>query len=309
MDKTKIRILSLDGGGAKGFYTLGVLREVEAMMGGGPLSNHFRLIFGTSTGSIIASLLALGKSVNEVYELYRDHVPRVTKPKSIGKKTEALGLLAHEVFGDQKFDAFKTGIGIVSTKWLIQRPMIFKANIDQAYGRKDSFNPGFGCTISDAVQSSCSAYPFFNIKVVVTAANDRVELVDGGYCANNPTLYAIADALVALKIPPEQLRVLSIGVGGYPEPTAPLFSKMRWAKYLQSVQLLQRTLEINTQSMDQLRIILFKHINTVRISETYAEPEMATDLFESDMFKLNLLRQRGVESFAKNEAILREQLL
>jgi predicted acylesterase/phospholipase RssA len=26
------RILSLDGGGAKGFYTLGVLREIEAMV-------------------------------------------------------------------------------------------------------------------------------------------------------------------------------------------------------------------------------------------------------------------------------------
>lgn len=28
----KFRILSLDGGGAKGFYTLGVLLEVEAML-------------------------------------------------------------------------------------------------------------------------------------------------------------------------------------------------------------------------------------------------------------------------------------
>jgi uncharacterized protein len=26
------RILSLDGGGAKGFYTLGVLREIEGMV-------------------------------------------------------------------------------------------------------------------------------------------------------------------------------------------------------------------------------------------------------------------------------------
>ena len=27
------RILSLDGGGAKGFYTLGILAEIEAMLG------------------------------------------------------------------------------------------------------------------------------------------------------------------------------------------------------------------------------------------------------------------------------------
>jgi patatin-like phospholipase/acyl hydrolase len=43
------RILSLDGGGAKGFYTLGVLREIEGMLGS-RLHERFDLIFGTSTG-------------------------------------------------------------------------------------------------------------------------------------------------------------------------------------------------------------------------------------------------------------------
>src|SRR5437868_15526570 len=60
------RILSLDGGGAKGFYTLGVLHEIEALLGK-PLSGSFQVIYGTSTGSIIASLLALGHSVDEIY--------------------------------------------------------------------------------------------------------------------------------------------------------------------------------------------------------------------------------------------------
>jgi patatin-like phospholipase/acyl hydrolase len=34
------RILSLDGGGAKGFYTLGVLKEIEAVLGR-PLCQSF----------------------------------------------------------------------------------------------------------------------------------------------------------------------------------------------------------------------------------------------------------------------------
>ncbi len=42
-------VLSLDGGGAKGFYTLGVVAEIEAMLGQ-PLHTRFDLIFGTSTG-------------------------------------------------------------------------------------------------------------------------------------------------------------------------------------------------------------------------------------------------------------------
>lgn len=136
-----------------------------------------------------------------------------------------------------------------------------------------------------------------------------MELVDGGYCANNPTLYAIADATTALGQPSDALRVVSLGVGVYPEPRRGVFSKMRWAQYLLSVQLLQKTLEINTQSMDQLRAVLFRHVPTVRISDTFERPEMATDLFEHDLAKLNMLRQRGADSFAGREALLRELLM
>jgi patatin-like phospholipase/acyl hydrolase len=64
------RVLSLDGGGAKGFYTLGVLKEIEAASGR-PICESFDLIFGTSTGGIIAALLALGYSVDAIHNLYQ----------------------------------------------------------------------------------------------------------------------------------------------------------------------------------------------------------------------------------------------
>jgi hypothetical protein len=46
--------------------------------------------------------------------------------------------LGKEVFGDTKFDAVKTAIGIVATRWMIERPMIFKASIAQAHGRSNT---------------------------------------------------------------------------------------------------------------------------------------------------------------------------
>jgi len=302
------RILSLDGGGAKGFYTLGVLREIEGMIGC-PLCERFDLVFGTSTGAIIAALIALGHRVDEIHALYKEHVPRIMQRKKPREKSRALAELANEIFGDKKFDAVKTGVGIVATKWVIERPMIFKGSSAQAHGRIGTFSPGFGCTIGDAVQASCSAYPFFERKTVTTGTGDTVELVDGGYCANNPTLYAIADAFVAMKVPPANLRVVSVGVGVYPQPKPPLWSKMRWYRYLPGVSLLQKTLEINTQSMEQLREILFKQIATIRINDIFEKPEMATDLFEHDLNKLNILRQRGSESFASREPQLRKFLL
>ena len=300
------RILALDGGGAKGFYTLGVLKEIEAMVGC-PLHERFNLIFGTSTGAIIAALIALGYEVDQIHELYKSHVPRVMACKSASAKTSALRSLAKEVFGNKTFDDVRTGLGIVATRWATEKPMIFKASVAQAHGRKATFNPGFGVSIADAVQASCSAYPFFERKIVTTSDGNTIELIDGGYCANNPTLFAIADATAALNKDRKDIRVVNVGVGIYPEPKPGLLMKI--AKKWLAVQLLQKTLEINTQSLDQLREVLFKDVATIRISDTFERPEMATDLMEHDLKKLNMLRQCGSESFAVREAQLKELLL
>jgi hypothetical protein len=60
--------------------------------------------------------------------------------------------------------------------------------------------------------------------------------------------------------------------------------------------------------MEQLRLVLLKDVKTVRISDTFAKPEMATDLMEHDLRKLERLYQRGRESFAKHETDLRSLL-
>lgn len=301
------RILVLDGGGAKGFYTLGVLKEIEGLLNC-PLYKRFDLIFGTSTGAIIGSLIALGRGIDEIHEIYKQHVPTVMAQKSAHARSSALSTLASDIFKNNTFEDIKTGIGVVATRWISERPMIFKGSVTQAHGRRGTFIPGFGVSIAYAVQASCSAYPFFNRKIVTTAMDDKIELIDGGYCANNPTLYAIADAVSALQQERKDIRVVNIGVGVYPEPKPGL--KMLLAKkYLVSVQLLQKTLEINTQSMDQLRAILFRDVATIRISDTFEQPEMATDLMEHDLDKLNILRQRGQESFASRETMLEQFLL
>ena len=309
------RILCLDGGGAMGFYTLGVLRQVEARLPQ-PIHQSFDLIFGTSTGSIIAALLSLGHSVETIHQTYKKHIPTIMGAKCPRAKSEALQLAAAQVFGDVCFDAVKTGLGIVSVKWKLGTPMIFKSRKEQAHGRQATFIPGFGCTIAEAVEASCSAYPFFERKVVTTSNDGAVELMDGGYCANNPTLYAIVDATRALGFSPESCRVLNIGCGQYPEPR---YGMIKWIRQYGLVewcgrrfwlaQLLQKMFEVNTSSMSQLCCLLFKDVQTVRVSESFSKPEMATDMFERDLAKLNLLRQQGAESFGHHEDAIVELLL
>jgi len=42
-----------------------------------------------------------------------------------------------------------------------ERSMIFQREYCTGHGLKGTFTPGFGVTIADAVEASCSAYPFF----------------------------------------------------------------------------------------------------------------------------------------------------
>ena len=304
------RVLSLDGGGAKGFYTLGVLEEIEAMTKR-PLCACFDLIYGTSTGAIIAALLARGETVKTVRSLYEKHVPTIMNETNTASRTRALHALARGVFKDERHDVFKTRVGIVATNWNDERPMIFKTSIGQAHGSKSSFEPFFGVAVADAVIASCSAYPFFDRHIVKKSNGDTVELADGGFCANNPTLYAIADAIIALDHPHANVRVVSLGVGSYPHPSrwkqaGRVLRNWALMRHVPSSDFLQKVLGTNTCSMEVLRSILFKNVETIRISEAFVEPTLATDLMEHDLTKLNRLVQKGRLSFAAHETALKK---
>jgi hypothetical protein len=82
--------------------------------------------------------------------LYTVHVVKVVRRWLPSRKSAALEGLAAEVFGTQKFDCFRTRVGIVGTRWDDERPIIFKTHADQAYTGAATFEPGFGATIGDA---------------------------------------------------------------------------------------------------------------------------------------------------------------
>ena len=80
------RILSLDGGGIRGIFSLEVLVRMEALLREhfhAPklvLADHFDFIAGTSTGAIIAAGLSWGKSAEEVLDLYVSHGTTMFQP-------------------------------------------------------------------------------------------------------------------------------------------------------------------------------------------------------------------------------------
>jgi len=66
------RILSFDGGGIRGAMSAAILKAVEKQLDQ-PLNTYFDLIAGTSTGSILASAIALGFKSDAVINLYKEN--------------------------------------------------------------------------------------------------------------------------------------------------------------------------------------------------------------------------------------------
>jgi patatin-like phospholipase/acyl hydrolase len=299
------KILVLDGGGSKGVYTLGILNELELKLGS-PLHNHFDLIYGTSTGSIIAAMIAMGKPILSIKEKYLKYIPDIMSANSKTAKSSRLKVLGDKVFKKATFENLKTDIGIVALNYDTQNPLVFKSNIRQAHGMTHSFIPGFGCSISDAVQASCSAFPIFAIKDLVTKNQGEIKAIDGGFIANNATLFALIDADKAFKVNHENIKVISVGTGKFIEkPVKNLLSIFR---YLKIVKFIERVLISSSNTNVILTQLIYSHIKVVRLDDAYNEPEYGTNMIERDLKKLEKLYQLGRNCFAKFEKDINQLL-
>lgn len=91
-------VLSLDGGGGRGFWTAIVLAELERLLGR-PLHEVFDLVIGTSTGAILGLLIASGRfEMPRIVSMYRDFLGEVFPP-SRWRRPRYLAQSIPEVFG------------------------------------------------------------------------------------------------------------------------------------------------------------------------------------------------------------------
>lgn len=234
------RILSLDGGGIRGALSLGYLHRIETIlrqqhnMPGLRLSDYFDLIGGTSTGSIIASCLAVGMEVDEIREKYFElggkifgkkykwwnvfQLDDLIKARYDGKPLEEE---LHKVFGNITIgsDKIKTGLCIVTKRadtnsvWpIINHPE------GKYYDSKDGRNKDI--LLWKAVRASAAAPTYFLPQVIdVGGGLPTAAFVDGGVSmANNPALQLLMVANLKgfpfrWKLGAENILLVSIGTG------------------------------------------------------------------------------------------------
>jgi uncharacterized protein len=294
-------ILALDGGGSRGAFTLGALVEIEALLGRKP-SDYFRLMYGTSTGAIIATYLATGYSAEQTFERYMEIIPRVMSHRSSKSRTAALEKVASDEFGSKSFEDAQCMLAIVATRCDHRRPLIFKSDRVLAQGREATFVPGFGVPLSECLLASAAAAPFFEKRQLLLEGGVEVEAIDGGFVANNPSMFALVDAERALSLPRGDVRLCSIGTGDFP------FKSHWWdfAKSVWPIELLETTLESNSNTVEILRKLTFEDVQTVRINGVFRDTALATDLLESNPKMLRKLFELGREAFGTQEHALKE---
>ncbi len=245
------RILALDGGGIRGVLTLGMLAEIEALLkkrfGNDDdfrLAHYFDLIGGTSTGSIIAAALAIGKTVAEVRQHYEDLGNAVFKPSIwrlglVRQKFDAADVARalKSVFGDRTLAQgdYLTGLMVMSKRLDTGSPWPLSNNPRARYfGVRPNVISANSPTIPNGefplwkvVRASSAAPYFFAPEHIDIARADKSrglgavkgEFIDGGVStANNPSLQLMLMATLEgfnfnWKVGPDDLLVVSLGTG------------------------------------------------------------------------------------------------
>ena len=252
------KILALDGGGFRGVMSAQILREVEQQLQQkyGPntrLNDYFDLVAGTSTGSILASGIALGIGVDQLLKLYEDHGEKIfpQRIRSIRKFTNvSRGFFP--VFLYPHTSGTEEGLANVLRQQLqaqpqaklrpdypgdrpvtiadIQKPVLLIPAYNTQNRRVDWFvsnNPKANSLWYDDKEPwqlsvcSASAPTFFSPYQLDNAITGQKETyIDGGVAVNNPALVALAHALfLPYKEPQsgslelEDIAILSIGTG------------------------------------------------------------------------------------------------
>ena len=208
-------ILSLDGGGARGIYPAQILASIEKTSGIA-VKDHFDLIAGTSTGSIIAGAAAAGIPLETVVDLFERHSARIFKKRlfhrGIFRSKYPSGPLREMVqshFPTVTMGKIPTPLLITSSDISTGGVYVFKSRYMEELG--EPYVRDRDIPLHDAILASCAAPTYFDPVQV-----GRPLLADGGLWANNPSILAVTEAISKFGRSVEQIHILSIGTGHSP---------------------------------------------------------------------------------------------
>ena len=220
---TNRALLCLDGGGIRGIMTIQLLKALEEQAGA-PCHRIFDMVAGTSTGGIIAGLIASGRSAAEIDALYEKLVAKVFQKRDafasqffdppVWSKASYRRLLK-ELLGDLTLegacDSTEMDLLLTAHDVVEGEETFFSCLRERPAGR----NCYGGVLLRAAMEATMSAPTYFT---------PLERFVDGGTTTyNNPSLAAL---LEAVQYGPgtyrtNELSVFSFGTGCVTQVIAP----------------------------------------------------------------------------------------
>lgn len=225
LDGGRRHILALDGGGVRGILTLRMLESFEQRTGA-RAADLFDFFAGTSTGAIIAAMLAFRNlSAREILDLYRDLVGRVFEwslsssrfgrlfSRVMYRRAFAESRLA-DLFGETTLGDLPPGPRgpraiLLTTHDLVRNEELFLSNFPLK-GERPNFGPTW--KVRDAVAASALSAPWY-------FGPWEGRFTDGGMTVfNMPARQAAIEALdycARPECPEGQTTVWSLGSGAF----------------------------------------------------------------------------------------------
>lgn len=229
--RTKFKVLSLDGGGARGYLTASLLANFEAHLNqltgeNIPLGLRFDLIAGTSTGGIIALGLAIGRTASDISDFYQLNLPKIFGDSQKRNKlrcfwgpkydSSVLEKCLDGFFKGRTLKEISTDVCITSVALQNAQPRFYKSDyMARNKARLDE-------RLVDIALSTSAAPTYFKAH----SSHFSTNLIDGGICANNPAMVALVESFQferpskrgskkAINIA-EDVVMLSVGTGEQP---------------------------------------------------------------------------------------------
>lgn len=204
-----MRVLALDGGGARGLLQARLLVQVEQALNTGigssrrlPIGMFFDFVVGTSVGGLVALAISAGKSAEEIRAYIDDCLNDVfARPRSrLGRwftakyRQESLLRSAKTFFGEATLAELGRASGkfphacVVALNTENRRTRLLKTGYSQHLLELASTTKVYDAALAT------SAAPTYFPAARITLNKARTTLVDGGLVANNPSLIAVLEA-------------------------------------------------------------------------------------------------------------------
>lgn len=302
---TRLRILTIDGGGIRGIIPALWLMELERQLGQ-PLHKYIDIVAGTSTGAIIAAAIACGMPVRDCLALYKLHGARIFPPERFGQRPKGLwdALLKLGSLGQPAYepdalvevlrDAFRTNrlkdiqpdVDLIIPAFDVDSRAVFlMSSYDQDRNE---------ISLCDAILASSAAPTYFPAHTAPEAGNRP--LVDGGVFANNPSVLALSEAIkrtnnssLSETERDHDLRLLSFGTGSMKRRISVKDAKS-WGPAQWALPMINVMFDANSELSDICAQQIVRDQNYVRM-QVNLDPGVNDDMDDADPTNLGALER------------------